>query len=82
MDDWVKTLLYLSVYQLEFLDKVPAHAILNEAVEIAKVKGNPGTGKFVNGVLRNYQRQGAPDLQKALLILSKDFLSKSACLYG
>ncbi|HGF7432416.1 TPA: 16S rRNA (cytosine(967)-C(5))-methyltransferase RsmB [Enterococcus faecium] len=63
VDDWVKTLLYLSVYQLEFLDKVPAHAILNEAVEIAKVKGNPGTGKFVNGVLRNYQRQGAPDLQ-------------------
>ena len=39
-------LLYLSVYQLEFLDKVPAHAILNEAVEIAKVKGNPGTGNL------------------------------------
>lgn len=64
VDDWVKTLLCLSVYQLEFLDKVPAHAILNEAVEIAKIKGNPGTGKFVNGVLRNYQRQGKPDIEK------------------
>lgn len=64
VDDWVKTLLYLSVYQLEFLDKVPAHAILNEAVEIAKIKGNPGTGKFVNGVLRNYQRQGKPDVEQ------------------
>ena len=63
VDDWVKTLLYLSVYQLEFLDKVPDHAILNEAVEIAKIKGNPGTGKFVNGVLRNYLRQGKPDLE-------------------
>ncbi|MGM9903658.1 MAG: 16S rRNA (cytosine(967)-C(5))-methyltransferase RsmB [Enterococcus sp.] len=62
IDDWVKTLLYLSVYQLEFLDKVPDHAILNEAVEIAKTKGNPGTGKFVNGVLRNYLRQEKPDL--------------------
>ena len=64
VDDWVKTLLCLSVYQLEFLDKVPAHAILNEAVEIAKIKGNPGTGKFVNGVLRNYQRQEKPDVEK------------------
>lgn len=63
VDDWVKTLLYLSVYQLEFLDKVPAHAIFNEAVEIAKTKGNPGTGKFVNGVLRSYQRQGKPDVE-------------------
>ncbi|MBO1086286.1 MULTISPECIES: 16S rRNA (cytosine(967)-C(5))-methyltransferase RsmB [Enterococcus] len=63
VDDWVKTLLYLSVYQLEFLDKVPDHAILNEAVEIAKIKGNPGAGKFVNGVLRNYLRQGKPDLE-------------------
>ncbi|GMC09615.1 ribosomal RNA small subunit methyltransferase B [Enterococcus thailandicus] len=63
VDEWVKTLLLLSVYQLEFLDKVPDHAILNEAVEIAKVKGNPGTGKFVNGVLRSYQRQGKPDVE-------------------
>lgn len=64
VDEWVKTLLLLSVYQLEFLDKVPDHAILNEAVEIAKVKGNPGTGKFVNGVLRSYQRQGKPDVER------------------
>lgn len=63
VDDWVKTLLYLSVYQLEFLDKVPDHAILNEAVEIAKTKGNPGIGKFVNGVLRNYQRYSKPSVE-------------------
>ena len=37
---------YLSVYQLEFLDKVPAHAILNEAVEIAKVKEILGQGNL------------------------------------
>ncbi|MBO1299030.1 MULTISPECIES: 16S rRNA (cytosine(967)-C(5))-methyltransferase RsmB [unclassified Enterococcus] len=63
VDNWVKTLLYLSIYQLEYLDKVPDHAILNEAVEIGKVKGNPGTGKFVNGVLRNYLRQERPTLE-------------------
>lgn len=62
IDSWVQSLLELSVYQLIFLDRVPAHAILNEAVEIAKAKGNPGIGKFVNGVLRSLQRKGTPPL--------------------
>ena len=47
-----------------YLDKVPNHAILNEAVEIAKAKGNPGIGKFVNGVLRTIQREGVPALDQ------------------
>ncbi|MEO1768597.1 16S rRNA (cytosine(967)-C(5))-methyltransferase RsmB [Candidatus Enterococcus ferrettii] len=62
IDNWVQSLLELSVYQLIFLDRVPDHAILNEAVEIAKAKGNPGIGKFVNGVLRSLQRNGVPSL--------------------
>ncbi len=61
VDPWVAQLLLLSIYQLFFLDRVPAHAILNDAVEIAKVKGNSGIGKFVNGVLRSIQRKGKPD---------------------
>lgn len=63
VDDWVKLLLELSLYQLLYLDKVPSHAVLNEAVEIAKARGNEGIGKFVNGVLRNIQRQGVPSLE-------------------
>ncbi|HPR80518.1 MAG TPA: 16S rRNA (cytosine(967)-C(5))-methyltransferase RsmB [Enterococcus sp.] len=62
VDNWVKLLLQLSLYQLLYLDKVPSHAVLNEAVEIAKIRGNIGIGKFVNGVLRNVQRQGIPEL--------------------
>lgn len=62
VDAWVKSLLSLSVYQLVFLDKIPDHAIINEAVEIGKYKGNSGIGKFVNGILRTIQRQGVPDL--------------------
>ncbi len=60
VDTWVRLLLRLSLFQLLYLDKVPAHAILNEATEIAKVRGNIGIGKFVNGVLRNVQRKGVP----------------------
>lgn len=63
VDDWVKLLLELSVYQLLYLDKVPSHAVLNEAVEIAKGRGNEGIGRFVNGVLRTIQRQGVPSLE-------------------
>jgi len=62
VDTWVRLLLRLSLFQLLYLDKVPDHAILNEATEIAKVRGNIGIGKFVNGVLRNVQRNGVPDL--------------------
>ena len=64
IDNWVHQLLLLSLYQLEYLDKVPDHAILNEAVEIAKAQGNPGIGKFVNGVLRAIQRKGVASVSE------------------
>lgn len=55
---WVKELLLLSLYQLKYLDDIPDFAVLNEAIEIAKVKGHAGIRRFVTGVLRNVQRQG------------------------
>ncbi|MGX7031511.1 16S rRNA (cytosine(967)-C(5))-methyltransferase RsmB [Vagococcus zengguangii] len=64
IEPWVKQLLLLSLYQLTYLDRVPAHGVVNDAVEIAKAYGNPGIGKFVNGVLRNVLRQERPDLSK------------------
>lgn len=64
VDNWVKNLLILSIYQLLYLDKIPDHAVINEAVEIGKKRGNVGIGKFVNGVLRSFQREGAPALDK------------------
>lgn len=64
VDPWVQQLLRLSVYQLEYLDRVPAHAVVDEAVKIAKARGNVGIGKFVNGVLRTLQRQGVPKISE------------------
>lgn len=61
---WVKMLLRMSVYQMVFLDKVPDHAIIHEAVEIAKRRGHKGISGLVNGVLRNIQRNGLPDTSK------------------
>ncbi|MFT9004407.1 MAG: 16S rRNA (cytosine(967)-C(5))-methyltransferase RsmB [Liquorilactobacillus hordei] len=64
MDEWVKQLLLMSLYQLKFLDKVPDHAVLNEAIKIAKGKGHDGTRKFVTGVLHAILRKGVYDTAK------------------
>jgi len=55
----ILVILRMSVYQLEFLDKVPAYAVLDEGVNLAKAHKRQAGG-FVNGVLRNYLRDGRP----------------------
>lgn len=60
---WVQSLLRLSIYQALYLDRIPQHAIVNEAVEIAKVNGHQGLGKYVNAILRNFFRQGPPAIE-------------------
>lgn len=56
MQDWVKVLLRLSIYQIVYLDKIPERAVVHEAVQIAKIRGHQGISGFVNGVLRNFLR--------------------------
>lgn len=60
MEPWVRMLLRMSIYQMVYLDKVPDHAIIHEAVEIAKHRGHKGISSLVNAVLRNVQRNGVP----------------------
>ena len=62
LEAWVYTLLLLSLYQLEYLDKIPAHAVVYEAVEIAKSRSKKGADRLVNAVLRKIQSQGLPDI--------------------
>jgi 16S rRNA (cytosine967-C5)-methyltransferase len=49
---WLRALLRSSVYQLAFLDRIPARAVVHEAVELAKGRRPAGASAFVNGVLR------------------------------
>lgn len=56
LEPWVKSLLRLSIYQLYYLDRVPNHAVVNEAVNIAKARGHRGISGLVNGILRNILR--------------------------
>jgi 16S rRNA (cytosine967-C5)-methyltransferase len=52
LDGWVRALLRLSAYQLAFLDRVPAWAVVSEAVELAKGRRPRGAADLVNAVLR------------------------------
>lgn len=49
--------LRLAVYQLLFLDRVPSHAAVDEAVKQARARTHRGGAGFVNGVLRRVARQ-------------------------
>lgn len=57
LDLWVHQLLRMGLYQLIFLDRVPAFAAIDEAVKIARKRGNRGVAGLVNGVLRNFLRR-------------------------
>ena len=57
IDKLVLNVLRVSVYQLLYMDKIPASAACNEAVNLARLFSHEGTAKFVNGVLRGLLRK-------------------------
>lgn len=56
MKPMILCILRMSVYQLFYMDSVPASAICNEAVKLAEKRGFHNLKGFVNGVLRNIDR--------------------------
>ncbi len=50
----IKNILRMGIFQLEFLDKVPDYAVVDESVNLAKKFGHKGTTGLVNAVLRSY----------------------------
>ncbi|CCI85740.1 ribosomal RNA small subunit methyltransferase B [Lactobacillus pasteurii DSM 23907 = CRBIP 24.76] len=67
-------LLLMSAYQIIFLDKVPARAVLDEANKLAKSYGSKRSNgyRIVNGVLRSLTRRGVvlPDDENSIEYLS------------
>ena len=53
---WIRNTLRLGVYQIDYLDRVPDRAAVDESVKLAKKFGHKGTAGLVNAVLRNYLR--------------------------
>jgi 16S rRNA (cytosine967-C5)-methyltransferase len=53
---WIRNILRLGLYQIEYLDRVPDRSAVDESVKLAKRFGHKGTAGLVNAVLRNYLR--------------------------
>lgn len=53
----IRIILRLALYQVLILDRIPDHAAVNEAVEIAKKSQPAYLVKFVNGILREALRR-------------------------
>ncbi|MDF2800110.1 MAG: rsmB [Anaerocolumna sp.] len=56
MKPYIRNLLRMSLYQIEYMSQVPDSAVCNEAVKLVKSKGFASLSGFVNGVLRNIIR--------------------------
>lgn len=56
LDVAVRIILRMAVYQMAFMDRTPAHAIVDEAVKLAKKHAYRYRG-FVNGLLREMLRK-------------------------
>jgi 16S rRNA (cytosine967-C5)-methyltransferase len=48
-----KALLFSALYQIYFLERVPAYAIIDETVALAKKHCHTSIASFLNGILRN-----------------------------
>ena len=68
LDADVLNILRVGLYQLEFLDRIPPYAAVNESVKLAGEFGKRSAGGFINGVLRAYLRKkdqiSYPDREK------------------
>ncbi|MBO6137367.1 MAG: 16S rRNA (cytosine(967)-C(5))-methyltransferase RsmB [Lachnospiraceae bacterium] len=53
----VRVILRLGMYQLYFMDHVPPHAAINEAVKLARIKHLGALSGYINAVLRNADRE-------------------------
>lgn len=60
LDADVLAVLRLGVFQLLYLDRVPAAAVVDDAVNLARARGLSSAAGFVNAILRRVARSGRP----------------------
>ena len=74
----LQNLLRLGLYQIFWLDRIPAHAAVHETVELARQSGFASQAGFINAVLRGYLREfGATKGLLAALKIQKPHLGYS-----
>jgi 16S rRNA (cytosine967-C5)-methyltransferase len=68
LDEEVAIALRMGIYQLRYLERIPAHAAVTESVELVKLAQKKSAAGFVNAVLRKVNRAPVrwPDLATEL----------------
>lgn len=67
---WILQILRMGIYQLHFMDKVPASAAVNESVKLAARYGNQGSKGFVNALLRHAETPVFPNSENRIPYLA------------
>jgi len=57
LDDDVRIALRMGIFQLRYLDRIPAHAAVTESVELVKRAHKRSAAGFVNAILRKVNRE-------------------------
>ena len=60
---WITSLIAMTLYQILYLDRVPEHAAISEAVNIARTRGGEFNKNLVNAILREIRRNPLRDLK-------------------
>lgn len=55
-------ILYMGIYQILYMDRIPDSAAVNESVKLCKKQKLFSASGFVNGILRSVSRSGMPEL--------------------
>ena len=76
LDPEVATILRLGVYQIQFLERVPKAAAVNEAVEMTKAAHKGSAAGFVNAVLRRCAPGGSAPRPRQFEHLDKAALAR------
>ncbi|MBI1766147.1 MAG: 16S rRNA (cytosine(967)-C(5))-methyltransferase RsmB [Acidobacteria bacterium] len=72
LDTATQIALRLGLYQLRWLTRIPAHAALNESVNLIKATEQPAAAPLVNAALRNATRDSATSLEEMLATVPND----------
>lgn len=65
-----RNVLCIAIYEIKYMDDVPAVVSINEAVELAKRFSTEDSGKFVNGVLAGYLRSKGYEIESQKAVCS------------
>ena len=75
----LRIILQLGLYQLRYVDRIPASAAVNTSVELAKANQLNQLAGVVNGILRAYIRKAD---QQEVLLPANDIIEKLGNLYS